>query len=145
MGLNSKICMLLIFTLSYCSAFRSDEITLKELKLSISFNDYFINDTISLYVNDCLIFKNKVVSSDQILGYTGITIDISRNGSYTTRGKIIELHCKTNISDLNNLRIHFNGLKKIYVIDLRKGKFIGFDKHEEDLQLYQLNLPFEYM
>jgi hypothetical protein len=145
MVLNAKIYVLVFIILCSCKASMNEEASVREVRISISFNDFFMSDTISLEVNGCLILKDVVVSSDGILGYTGITVDLSKNDFYENRGKRVELFCKANISTVNNLKVYLNGVEKSYRIDLRKGRYIGFDKHKGETYLDQLQYPFEYM
>ncbi len=57
--------------------------TKKETLLEIAFQDFFREDTVSLNIEDCNVFRNIVVTSDEILGITDICVQIIKEVSDT--------------------------------------------------------------
>jgi hypothetical protein len=112
----------------------------------IDFQDFFNSDTISLRVNDCINFKNIVLTSNKS---TGLTDKIFKGYTYGKDQVIIFFKGSSNICNYSTnqifLFISLNGEEKKYTIDIRKGSYLGFSKKGNDnLTFLQSITPFQY-
>jgi len=117
-----------------------------EGKFEISFQDNFKEDFVSLRIGKCKMFNDKVLTSREI-GFAGITITfykpnrivILENGNI-----ILEKKCNINLNENLLLNLKLNDKKKILKINLNIGKYIGLSKNDNNFELRQLKVPFEY-
>jgi hypothetical protein len=118
----------------------------KILLFEIDFQDFFENDRASLRLNNCIIFENVQLVSDKSEGLT----DIILKGYWCEKNKIEIIFKKKsvicNFSEHKiDLLILFNNKEKPYLIDLRKGKYLGFSKKNSDELVFNQSLkPFVY-
>jgi hypothetical protein len=113
--------------------------------LSIDFQDFFINDTVDLRINNVSIFEKKVLTSDKSTGFTDLVITINflkkkvANVHYLNSN--INIKLKTKIT----LDIYLNGNKNHFEIDENCGKYIGLSKRDSNqFYLVQRSKPFIY-
>jgi hypothetical protein len=104
--------------------------SLKAQKFYISLGSGFKDDTVSLNINNKLIFQDLVITSDPILGYSSDAMIIYKNDS---------VRCLNNNKVINIIPFSYDKkLKIILVINkrpyalyayLKKGKYIVISKH----------------
>jgi len=144
---NTYILAIIFFLTNYSFATNIEEE--KADTMVIALQDFFKNDTMTIYVNGCLILENKILTSDTImgLGHTGITIILINN----TKNAVIEptiilnLPCLIILTPMVKITIIMNGYKENFDIDLSNGVYIGFSKERnKHLWLSQSKIPFEY-
>jgi phosphoribosylformylglycinamidine (FGAM) synthase-like amidotransferase family enzyme len=112
----------------------------------VDFQDFFQNDTVTLGINGCSIFSNKLLTSDRSTGLTSAIVkaQLTNNAQikvYFNGQSFLCMYSKDKIF----ISIIFNHFEKKYEVDLSKGKYIGFskkDKHE--LIISQSKRPFIY-
>ena len=113
--------------------------------LEIDFQDFFKNDTVSLTINQYLIFKNKPLISDFSTGITDVRVRIYH---YEGGGLIKFDNDSLKIDSLSNpviIKASLNGSLNEYTIKLENGKYIGLSKKSDTgFKLYQSKKPFEY-
>lgn len=117
-----------------------------ELILSIDFQDFFEEDKVSFLINDCLVFKNRILTSDKIDGLTDIIIKIKKENSASVIfiNNKEKVKCKT-IDDSVELKIYVNEIENTFTLDLSNGKFVGLEKMNNNrLRLNQSKRQFEY-
>lgn len=113
--------------------------------LEIDFQDFFENDTVSLTINQYLVFENKTLNSDFSTGITDVRVKIFRykNEGFIKLGK--DSITIGNLIDPITIYAIINGNKNEYKIDIEKGKYLGLcNKGGSNFQLYQSIEPFEY-
>lgn len=120
--------------------------TLKESVLEIDFQDFFKQDRISLSINDCLVFKDLLLSSDKIDGFTGVSVRLYllKNSKVLVKYMDKELTYKMGTGKLT-IKVLLNNNENSYILDIKKGKCIGFSKkNENNLLMNQSNRSFQY-
>ena len=121
--------------------------TKKETLLEIAFQDFFREDTVSLNIEDCNVFRNLVVTSDEILGITDICVQIIKEVSDTVLIKYQDNEeiCHYKSDKTMQMSVVLNGQKFDFDITPSKGKYIGFGKNNDgSLDMIQSKDPFEY-
>ncbi|MEM5567091.1 hypothetical protein WNY78_18360 [Psychroserpens sp. AS72] len=125
---------------------QNEKISDEELYLNIEFQDFFEKDQISFLINNCLVFENKILTSDKSVGLTDIFLKIKKENS----ALVIALNndknitCKTKDSTLI-FTILVNQVENIFTLNLNDGKYVGFDKLDNNKLLFnQSHMPFEY-
>jgi hypothetical protein len=96
----------------------------------IHFQDFFKNDTISLFIETCNCFENVVISSDESIGLTNLIIEVFQN-------KVLFLNtsktCNLDVIDSKLLiKIRLNGKVSEFLVDLKNGKNIGINKKSKN-------------
>lgn len=113
--------------------------------LEIDFQDFFKNDTVSLTINQYLVFANKTLNSDFSTGITDIRVKIYRNKNegFVKLGK--DSIMIGSLTDPIIINATLNGNNNEYKVDIEKGKYIGLsNKGGNNFKLYQSKEPFEY-
>lgn len=113
--------------------------------LEIDFQDFFLNDSVSLAINQYFIFANKILNSDFSSGITDMRVKIyrSKNESFVIIGN--DSIMIGSMTDTIIINATLNGNENKYKIDIDKGKYIGLSKKCDDgFILYQSKEPFEY-
>lgn len=150
-----KIISFLLILNSICSVFAQNA---ENNKLKISFNDFFKNDTISLKIGKNEIINNLVITSRESIGFADLDIavlDCSKvkiynkiiaAGKSTVLNREINLTHKLKMMNIVIIFLTLNGKGQKFKIDLKKGKYIGFDKDvdKNEFILSQSQYPFEY-
>lgn len=116
-----------------------------DLLFEIVFQDYFSNDMIELKLNNCSIFSDSLTSS-KILGVTKMRILAYKGTGLTYSIKIINkfVECNSNKDEIN-LEVVMNGHKDKFKVDLKKGRYIGFNKkNKNEVDIIQSMNPFVY-
>jgi hypothetical protein len=124
----------------------SKNISDDELYLNIDLQDFFKNDNTTFYINNCLIFKNQYLNSDNSVGLTGIFLRIKKEASSLTivLNDEITIECNSKENGLV-LSVFVNDVENIFTIDVKKGKYIGLDKSKNNKLILNQSLePFEY-
>jgi hypothetical protein len=137
-----NICFFVLLLCNSCII--SQQKKIKVEKIVIDFQDFFKNDTVSIYFNNCQLFENKILNSNQVLGHTGVTLQINNQNDVMLGNTALNIHCTVNLKLENEVNIILNGNMERFIIDLSKGIYIGFDKKEKHLYLLQSKMPFEY-
>ncbi len=109
----------------------------------ITFEEGFKGDTISLYINSQLIFKNRFVKTNLSYSATGTEFFVEKNEKSTNGylyGKPFKIGQEL-ISDDLFLELFLNEEKKTFNVDLSNGRFIGFNIYKEELELVQRAKP----
>lgn len=137
--------MLFIF-MSSCSMNKGNTKIENTPFLEIHFQDFFKQDMVGLKINDCNIFNAIELTSDSIMGATKIQLKIYRNKDYYIVKYLDKrIICPFNGNDLKLSIAVNNNIKKEYLVEPVKGKYIGFSKKDEnDLYFYQSPTPFQY-
>lgn len=139
-----SIIFLVYFCLG-CSSNRNKEVNGNSSILEITFQNYFNKDTVSLKINDCVVVKRETITSNEILGITGLKINLIDKEKIQLRTENIILPCKIDIDDKFTLEVTLN--KKVsekFKVDIKNGKYIGFNKVEGKIAISQSMKPFEY-
>lgn len=113
-------------------------------KMVLAFQDFFDNDTVSVKVNHCTILKDKLLKSDEIIGYTRIILTVNKANKVFLGSNLVSTNCSVDLKEKNSVTIILNGNETVFEIDLAKGAYIGFDKKDKGLYLIQSKIPFEY-
>ena len=104
-------------------------------RMEIDFQDFFKNDTITICVNGFPILEEESLTSDEIIGYTRVTVIITN----------FELPYSIVLTSTVKITTILNGYEENFDIDLNKGLYIGFSKKRDgSLYLLQSKIPFEY-
>jgi len=117
-----------------------------DVRFEVSFQDHFKEDTVSLKIGRCEMFKSKILTSREI-GFAGIIITfyktnrmvISENGNI-----ILEKKCNINLNKVIKFHLKLNNKNETLKINLNTGKYIGLNKNIDRFELRQLTVPFEY-
>ncbi|MEG0929134.1 hypothetical protein [Chryseobacterium sp.] len=147
-----KIILLIIIfcSISIISAQNTDNI------LKISFNDFFDKDTISLGINRNKIINGLVITSRKSIGFADLDVTVTDcnkvkiynklivSGQSTVSNKEIKLKYTLKLKSKVNIFLTLNGEKQKFVIDVKKGKYIGLNKNKDRFELSQSQYPFEY-
>lgn len=124
----------------------NEKINDEELYLNIDFQDFFEEDKVSFLINNCLVFENRILTSDKIDGLADTFIRVKKENSVlgVSINDKKNIKCKTN-SNIVTLTIYVNKVKNKFTLDLYRGKFIGLEKSEKNkLILNQSERQFEY-
>ncbi|PQV44396.1 hypothetical protein CLV33_1251 [Jejuia pallidilutea] len=125
---------------------QNEKISDEELYLNIDFQDFFEKDKISFLINNCLVFKNKILTSDKSVGLTDIFLKIKKENAtlVVSINDKKNIKCKTKNTTLV-LTIFVNEVENIFTLDLSKGKYVGLEKTDNNkLVLNQSQRQFEY-
>jgi hypothetical protein len=112
----------------------------------IDFRDSFDGDKLSMKINGCFVFKDKVLVSEKSTAYTNFEVKgyLKGNKQLIVVFRDGETHCvyRDNIITLD---LVLNGKPLEYKINLLKGKYIGASKSlNNNLQWSQSQRPFQY-
>lgn len=135
---------LLIFTLSCSSS--TNILSNESILFKVDFQDFFINDTINLKLNDCPIVSGIILNSDNSLGVSNFRLAVYNKADNNYRVTFSEKNivCKGAGSNIW-LNIELNGNLNKFKIDLKQGMYIGFSKkNKTSLSFFQSKKPFEY-
>ncbi|MCF7561021.1 hypothetical protein L3X39_10275 [Sabulilitoribacter multivorans] len=125
---------------------QNEKISDEELYLNIDFQDFFEKDKISFLINNCLVFKNEILTSDKSIGLTNIFLKIKKEDTIlvVSINDKKNIKCKTKNTTLV-LTILVNKVENIFTLDLNKGKYVGLEKtNNNKLVLNQSQRQFEY-
>ena len=139
-----NICILALLIFNNSCATLNKQKDMKVEKMVIAFQDFFENDTVSITLNNCQLFENKVLNSVKEIGYTGVTLLINNQNEVLLVNAILNIPCRVNLKSENKVSVVLNGNIETFTIDLNKGIYIGFDKKGDHLYLIQSKMPFEY-
>jgi hypothetical protein len=112
----------------------------------IDFQDFFENDLGSFKFNECTIFEDICLNSNQSTGLTSIRIKIYKkaNNKYQITYFGSSTECRT-LQNKIEITVILNGAANKYLIDINAGSFIGFSKkNKAELYFNQSQIPFEY-
>lgn len=138
------ICVFALFVFNISCVTLNKHKGMRVEKMAIAFQDFFENDTVSISLNDCQLFENKVLNSVKEIGYTGITLWIDNQNEILLGSTVLNTPCRVDLNSENKVSVVLNGNIETFIIDLNKGVYIGFDKKEDHLYLIQSTMPFEY-
>jgi hypothetical protein len=102
----------------------------------IDFQDFFINDTVDLKINQCKVLFDTVLTSEISTGFTGVTLKAFKIGH-----KQIEIrYGKQTIicadgGDIVQVNIVINRKEISFSVNLLSGKFIGLSKKNMRMHL----------
>ncbi len=138
--------LLLNVNINACSLSKQNSTMNDSIQFEIDFQDFFINDTASLIINDCTIFSNITLVSNGSTGLTNMRIKESGIKGSDCQVKYLDKLIKCRISnDEIKLTILLNGKENKYAINISNGKYIGFSKkHGGELYFIQSKIPFQY-
>ncbi|HZY37490.1 MAG TPA: hypothetical protein VFE53_12620 [Mucilaginibacter sp.] len=103
--------------------------------LQIDFQDFFVNDKADLKINNVLILKDVVLSSDRSTGFTGIIVVINKLNENTAQVHYKSVNVDVELRDSIKVDIFLNGVENVFIVDGGKGKYVGFSKKDAN-QLY---------
>lgn len=109
----------------------------------ITFEEGFKKDKVSLYINSLPIFKEKIIETNLTYGATGTQFICEKTKSINKGylyGKPFKIDEKL-IDDKLFLEVFLNGKKKIFNVDLKKGRYLGFNIEKEKLKFVQTIEP----
>ena len=119
--------------------------------LQVEFQDFFLDDTVSLSIMDCQVFSKWVLNSDPVMGVAKVVVEIPDDGgslllrSFRGDSSVACVNSDLARSQPIELIVTVNGKTTYYSVDPTKGAFVGFDKTQGDsLHLNQRSKPFEY-
>lgn len=138
--------LLLSFNTNACCLSKQHSNMNDSTLFEIDFQDFFINDTVSLRINNCAIFNNVRLLSNGSLGLTKMRVKVSRNKGSDCQVKFLNKAIKCRIAnDEIKLTILLNGAENKYTININDGKYIGFSKKDGgELYFNQSKIPFQY-
>jgi len=123
-------------------------------RIKIDFQDRFLNDKMTIYVNGCLILENKILTSDTLMGVgiTGVSIIITNSTEENvvirtnTTNTVLNLSCSIVLTSNVRITTILNGHEENFDVDLNKGTYIGFCRNTvgRHLRLSQSKIPFIY-
>jgi hypothetical protein len=144
MVMRNLVLRILFSLLFSCKGFNQHNVKKIINEMEIDFQDFFKEDIVSVRINDCSIIEDEVVTSNQIIGYTGFRIKVISPNKVSYRDKHKTLLCSFNLEANVKVFVTLNGNEELFEIDLSRGHYIGFDKKDEQLLLSQSKEPFEY-
>jgi hypothetical protein len=137
-----RICFLLCFAFYSCNSIKSRNSANGEF-MYIVFNDFFKNEEIDLTICDCNIFRQVMANSNEI-GSTRIHVKgIYKKGSIFVYNKK-SIKCKSCDEKIIKIQININDKAQTFYVNLKNGKYIGFDKSKDGVEILQITKPFEY-
>ena len=118
----------------------------KEPLLVIDFQDFFNEDTVSFNIEGRSIFRNLVITSDEVLGKTDICVQVIKEtpDAILINYKNNEEICHYKSDKPMQMSVILNGRENEFYIIPTKGKYIGFSKDEDGIDMIQSEDPFEY-
>ena len=127
------------------SGFAFSQSTAK-LVFKVDFQESFVNDTITLEINDQIIVSQKVVNSDEVTGISNLSLSFTqgKNKSYLicSLDSIKVKQPKRNLKI--KIRLNHNSVF-LFCIDLKHGQYIGFYKGQKnEISLVQAKQSFQY-
>jgi hypothetical protein len=117
--------------------------SVKEDFIYIVFNDFFRNERIDLTVCDCNIFRQAIANSNEI-GATRIHVKGTYKKGYIFVYNKQSIKCKSCEKESVKIQININDKAQIFYVNLKNGKYIGFNKHKNGVEILQITKPFEY-
>ena len=117
----------------------------KTSSFEIHFQDFFVNDTVCLSINQYSILNKKVLTSNLITGLTTVIVRIylNKGSGLIKMGK--DSITINKISTPIKIKVSLNGRLSKFKISLEHGKYIGLDKRDNNkFGFYQSKNPFEY-
>jgi hypothetical protein len=135
------------FFMSLCALIGCHTIDEGESILEIDFRDYFKNDIVSFKIDNYYIFNDLKLKSDEILGYADIYIKVFKINDHSLLIKYSDIEIECNGLSGNDivLTVVINDIPNVFVIDVSKGKYVGFDKETDNIiYMSQRDKPFEY-
>lgn len=125
--------------------------SVKESCLEIDFQDFFQEDTMTLKMNDCIVFENLVLTSSQSTGLTNVQVFAYEYSAGLISLKLVlwgdsdKEVCRLKKNEVYHAEIILNGQMVSFELFLGRGKYFGFSKKgEADLYFNQSQIPFEY-
>ena len=118
----------------------------KEMVFEIDFQDFFLKDTASLNINGSVIFKENQLTSDRSTGLTNIITKgyLQNNDTINVIFKNTAKHIEFSNNKIS-ISLIFNHYPWQYLVDLSKGKYIGFSKKGKNEIVFRQSLkPFVY-
>ncbi len=127
-----------------------------QLILEVDFQKHFDKDTVSLSIEDDVVFNKIILISTDIVDFTRFTLYVVHiangkvfavyNGKRNDNG--MDFYGKTQIGSIkNNLKLActINGRESINYLDISDGKFVGISKIEKDsIAIRQRKASFQY-
>lgn len=121
----------------------------------VDVQDVFRQDTISLMINDKMIFDKKVVTSDKVLGLTDLNILLTHKADgtyyvstiYPSDQKLDYYTVEIGVECVWLFKVVVNNKQLEKEVDLKKGNFLGistFDGWDEKLTIHQSDDEFFY-
>lgn len=135
-----KIALLpILILLISCKTSLQEKVSKDKNVFSISLGDCFENDEISIELNGAKIFQNEIITSDKIIGMTGIYFSYFE---YNNEGKII-IQSKDKRKEVKQylfdedykINVTINGYENSFILELYKGRNIVIDKCSENYHL----------
>jgi hypothetical protein len=137
-----RIFFLIPFVLFGYTSIKNSKATHEDI-MYIAFNDFFRNDEIDLIICDCDIFRKVIANSNEI-GVTQIHVkSIYETGFVFVYNKKL-IKCES--CEKENIKIEINIGNKVqtFYVNLKNGKYIGFDRSKNGVEIEQRGKPFEY-
>lgn len=140
--------LLILFTIMIINSCASEkDSNNSEMIFTIDFQDFFERDTVTLQVNNCVVFEDLILTSDKSTGITSIQVVYNHKGylKLLSSGKEKEINCQLKENSEYVIKVLVNGESNSFRVDLDKGGYLGFDKKTGNkLQLNQSQVAFEY-
>jgi len=138
------------YSLTRYSSFSEDleieeEAEEKESYAELNMGDFFEKDTVSLYINNTVVFYNRELNSDFSTGLTGDDIYLFRENiggiiEYDKNKMILPL-----LSDIILIKVCINGSCKEFNLNIEKGKYFSIDKvSDKEVKVFQSPTMIEY-
>ncbi len=140
-----KIFLLLICMVNGCKFIAQN----LDKKIEIAMQDNFKNDKVSVKIENCNIFKNIYLTSDDG-GFSGIIAEYYNPNKlqvtfYNGKRIVTETKCKIDITKDIFLYLRLNRKRTKFKFNLSNGKYIGLSKDKnESFEIRQQKLRFEY-
>ena len=135
---------LLIHSVFNCNVFCQCKKEQTQNKVQIDFRDFFEEDTISVRINNYLIVENKIITSDEVIGFAWFRIKLISPNKVSFDSTDMVLPCSFKLKTNVTISIILNGKEESFDVDLEKGRFLGFSKNKNQLYFLQRQSPFFY-
>lgn len=138
-GLKNYVLLAGLFALLSCASFQQS--LEKENKFYISFGDCFNNDTVTIYVNDSLLFQNRVFESGFSTGKVPNTSIMYENGYLSAKHENEQRKVKAEIDDDVRITIHINSRDSTFALSLKRGRNMVIDACQAKVKVNQYKNP----
>ncbi|TFF39276.1 hypothetical protein [Mucilaginibacter psychrotolerans] len=105
------------------------------IHLDIEFGEHFKKDKVDLFINDSLIFKNAILTSNKYYGLTYVWVTVEKkNGRYFISTSETKTSYPITIdSEVGKINLRYHGKLKKFEIKSVRGKYVVFNtgRHSE--------------
>ena len=146
---KKKFLFKIVCTLSYIFINTSIKAQDRAEMIEIAMQDNFANDTVSVKIGKCILFKNRILTSGDT-GFSGLIAEYFHPNNmmityYGEKRIVQEKKCRINLKKDIILHLKLNGKKSDSIINLNNGKRIGLSKGKRNnFEIRQKERSFQY-